>query len=382
MLQTDFIKSLQSSYERVLLKQKPDERKYQYCILSRGGIKGLLPCSLRYINGSAYLYYDITSKQNVAQLYRKQPLNREWFRTFFWSYGKIKQELGRFLLDEENIILHPEQIFQDIGSRVFSFLYLPYCEEESGFLQLLDFMLERMDYKDDALVECIYKIYEQYEQSGEVYLQEKLFEDIRALEEEETQQPIEAEQPPEPELEEREALREVYAPESREKVRSADNAVEKKKVRFFRIGKKKKEKEQREAYYREVRASMEGYAVAEDDVDYKDEEYGRTVYIEETPEPGSRIPKLYTPDGRVAAQLDSETLTVGKQKEEVDFVLEKESVSRVHARIFREGEMVYLEDLNSTNGTFKNGLRLQPYEKRRLEEGDEIRFGRELFIFR
>lgn len=382
MLQTDFIKSLQSSYERVLLKQKPDERKYQYCILSRGGIKGLLPCSLRYINGSAYLYYDITSKQNVAQLYRKQPLNREWFRTFFWSYGKIKQELGRFLLDEENIILHPEQIFQDIGSRVFSFLYLPYCEEESGFLQLLDFMLERMDYKDDALVECIYKIYEQYEQSGEVYLQEKLFEDIRALEEEETRQPMEAGQPLEPELEEREALREVYAPESREKVAPAENAEEKKKVRFFRLGKKKKEKEQREAYYREVRASMEGYTVAEDDADYKDEEYGKTIYIEENPELGSRLPKLYTPDGRVAAQLDSEALTVGKQKGEVDFVLEKESVSRVHARIFREGEMVYLEDLNSTNGTFKNGLRLQPYEKRRLEEGDEIRFGRELFIFR
>ena len=34
------------------------------------------------------------------------------------------------------------------------------------------------------------------------------------------------------------------------------------------------------------------------------------------------------------------------------------------------------------NGTFKNGLRLQPYEKRRLEEDDEIRFGNLLFIYR
>ncbi len=40
------------------------------------------------------------------------------------------------------------------------------------------------------------------------------------------------------------------------------------------------------------------------------------------------------------------------------------------------------EDLNSTNGTFKNGLRLKPYEKRRLMEGDEIRLGSFNILFR
>lgn len=63
-------------------------------------------------------------------------------------------------------------------------------------------------------------------------------------------------------------------------------------------------------------------------------------------------------------------------------VLEDSSISRMHARILKEKEYYYLEDLNSTNGTFKNGLRLQPYEKRRLEEGDDIRCGRVLFVFR
>lgn len=41
-----------------------------------------------------------------------------------------------------------------------------------------------------------------------------------------------------------------------------------------------------------------------------------------------------------------------------------------------------MEDLNSTNGTFKNGLRLNPYEKRKLEQGDELRFGQTEFIYR
>ena len=54
MLETEFIRSLQSNYERVHLQDRPDEQRYQDCILTRGGIRGLLPCSLRYINGEAY----------------------------------------------------------------------------------------------------------------------------------------------------------------------------------------------------------------------------------------------------------------------------------------------------------------------------------------
>ena len=122
MLETEFIRSLQSNYERVHLQEQPDEQRYQYCILTRGGIRGLLPCSLRYINGEAYLYYDITSRQNVAQLYEKQSIDRGWVRDFFWSYEQVKQELGRFLLDEKNILIYPQQIFEDLGSRNFFFL--------------------------------------------------------------------------------------------------------------------------------------------------------------------------------------------------------------------------------------------------------------------
>lgn len=126
MIQTEYVRSLNCNYERMLLDKKPDEKRYQYCILSRGGIRGLLPCSLRYINGQAYLYYDISSRQNVSQLYSDRYITREWIRDFAWSLQQIQQELGRFLLDAGNILWYPEQIFQDLESNVFSFLYVPY----------------------------------------------------------------------------------------------------------------------------------------------------------------------------------------------------------------------------------------------------------------
>jgi len=382
MLETEFIRSLQSNYERIHLQDQPDEQRYQYCILTRGGIRGLLPCSLRYINGEAYLYYDITSRQNVAQLYEKQAIDRTWVRDFFWSYEQVRQELGRFLLDEKNILVYPQQIFEDLGNRNFFFLYLPYNEEGNGFEEFFEFVLEHMDYTDQQLVDCLYSMYEQFEKYGDVYLQEQIFEDMRCIEEgensvkrvgygERTTIIGEEELFSKPDLmAPEEPAEEVFVKE-----------VQKKKGFWEKLGliKKKKSDLSKEAYKEPIALSMEGRAVAEEP-EYG-EEYGRTVYIEQkTEEPGVR--KLYAPDGRMVARIEKDIFVIGKHRDEADMVLEDDSVSRLHARIYRQGDFIYLEDLNSTNGTFKNGLRLQPYEKRRLEEDDEVRFGNLLFVYR
>ena len=70
-MNVEYVRNLHSNYVRLGLSEKPEEKKYQYCIVTRGGIKGLLPCSLRYLDGGAFLYYDITSKQNLVQLHQK-----------------------------------------------------------------------------------------------------------------------------------------------------------------------------------------------------------------------------------------------------------------------------------------------------------------------
>lgn len=382
-MQTEFIRSLQSNYARILLEEAPEEKRYQYCILSRGGIKGLLSCSLRYIDGQAYLYYDISSMQNIAQLYEKRLITREWLKDFMWSFKNIRQELERFLLDEGNLLWYPGQIFQDLQNRNFSFLYIPYYDGESGFLKLLEFLVEHIDYEDEGLVECVYKMYEQFEQNGEVYLQGKIFEDMRCLEEEAGEKKTDGEGGRSAEAaagisdgERRET--EDAKPDERAEKRGLFRMLEAKRKKSrdffggFVQGIDAEEKKGAEA------AKQQAGYVAEESVF---EEYGKTVYIEEQPEERKRH-RLYTAAGRIAAELDKPVLTIGKKKEEADLVLEDASVSRLHARILAENEELYLEDMNSTNGTYKNGLRLQPYEKRRLEEQDEIRFGKLLFIYR
>ena len=84
-------------------------------------------------------------------------------------------------------------------------------------------------------------------------------------------------------------------------------------------------------------------------------------------------------DKTVRIALDRLPLTVGKMEGCVDKVLKDSSISRIHCRFIREGERVAVLDLGSTNGTYRNGLRLSPQEKIYIEEGDEIRLGRVCF---
>jgi hypothetical protein len=48
-------------------------------------------------------------------------------------------------------------------------------------------------------------------------------------------------------------------------------------------------------------------------------------------------------------------------------------VSRRHAVLARERDTVILIDQESTNGTYLNGQRLKPFERRVVRDGDEIR---------
>lgn len=384
MLNIEFVRSLNSNYERIQLDKIPEERKYQYCILGRCQIKGLLPCSLRYMNGIAYLYYNISSKQNLALLYGSRNITREWVKDFVWSLKQLQQELGRFLLDMNNILWSPEQIFQDLENNVFSFLYVPYYEGESSFMKLMEFWVEHIDYEDDVLVDCVYRMYERLERNGEVYLQSQIFEDAGCLEE--TKMPelvcTVLEEKVVAEEEEEETAEVISSTEASETEELQKSSREGRKGIFGILEKKRSQnRKEREDYRRSMHQAMAGYAVAEETV-YERKSYGKTVYIEEKPELEERTHRLVTPEGRLLAGLDRAVLSIGKKKGEVDLVLEDSSVSRIHARITNTDGRLYLEDLNSTNGTFRNGLRMQPYEKKKLEEGDEIRCGKVAFIFR
>ncbi len=386
MISTEYIRNCNCNYERLALEKKPEEKRYQYCILGRGGIRYLLPCSLRYLDNEAFLYYDITSTQNLKQLFAEKKITREWIKDFLWGMKQMRRELDRFLLEEQNIIWTPEHIYQDLEKNDFSFLYVPYYEGESGLGELMDFLIERIDYADEALVEFVYNAYEQVRSIGVEYLDKQMYEELLKLEEHEAERkqnlvatlPVSQEEIPEATGKEEQG---IYA----------EREPDKRGVKFFWEGRRKKHTQKVE-YRESLRQRMNEaplYAVCEkrpyggeepEEEVICEEEFGKTIYIEETTTP--QKPAIYRLDGELVAEIEKFPFVIGKRKENADLVLSDYSASRVHARIVMEEGICYIEDLNSTNGTFKNGLRMQPYEKRKLESGDELKFAKTEYVYR
>lgn len=62
-----------------------------------------------------------------------------------------------------------------------------------------------------------------------------------------------------------------------------------------------------------------------------------------------------------------------------DVVLDDQFISKHHAKIVKDEGFFFLEDLNSSNGTFLNGSKIQDVAK--LKDGDRIGMGALQFIY-
>ena len=72
------------------------------------------------------------------------------------------------------------------------------------------------------------------------------------------------------------------------------------------------------------------------------------------------------PDSYPDISLNRDHLLIGKNPDKADIILPSETVSRVHARIEKRSDGLYVTDLFSTNGTFLDGHRLEPNRSARL----------------
>jgi NADH dehydrogenase len=93
--------------------------------------------------------------------------------------------------------------------------------------------------------------------------------------------------------------------------------------------------------------------------------------------PAPAPPYLVRSDG-AELRLESDMLKLGRDADN-HIVVNDERVSRFHAVLKREDKGYVLEDIGTLNGTYVNDQRIQ---RRVLEEGDSIRLGQTMFVYR
>ena len=78
--------------------------------------------------------------------------------------------------------------------------------------------------------------------------------------------------------------------------------------------------------------------------------------------------------------IDRDAVVLGRHPD-CEIVVDGSAVSRKHARIYKEGEDFFLEDLRSRNKTFLNSGELLPQNPQKLKDGDVIGICDSEFLF-
>jgi pSer/pThr/pTyr-binding forkhead associated (FHA) protein len=86
---------------------------------------------------------------------------------------------------------------------------------------------------------------------------------------------------------------------------------------------------------------------------------------------------MFKPDGERRSFSVARDVTVIGRREDCDLRIPLGDISRKHCRLIKDGNVLKLEDLGSSNGTYRNGERIQETE---LSPGDTIQLGPIAFV--
>lgn len=389
------------------------EDSYEYNMLINNKISGILDCKPRYWEENSYCSYDISSKKSLEQEYTSKKMGFTDLMDLFYGIHMSIKKAGEYLLKLESFLFLPQYIFLDLDSGELECLYFPdfeqdLLEKKEAYRALADFLLDKVDHKDEHAVNITYHF---YKISKEDFFSFDSF--VGFLE--------------------KESLL-VQAKEKKESVGEEDGIP----IRIREMDFLREDEEDRDAAFLSskeesykwwipgvmlligavfimlyifvplfkkyaIYALLLGLSIIVWAVillirnliciykDRKESEYiseNEPVRIEEYFDDmmddvtvffdKEEYLCLKWKEGRFSKEysMDSFPLTVGKMREGIQIEMNDLSVSRLHAKFRKQGNSIWLQDLDSTNGTYVNGRRLQSGEEAIIKRGDEIQFGK------
>lgn len=277
-------------------------------------------------------------------LYERKKLKLGQLKGLLRELLRILEGAKEYLLDPDRLLLGPETIYLHTRSEKLYLCYYPDSERkiQESFLDLSEYLLGKLDKSDTEGIEFGYELYQSALEPN-FSLTELLYRHAGT-----------AEEPPEAVLQPMETI--SVQEEILEKTGSWKN--------FF----KKKNRQ----------AALEDYVAETGQLGS-----GAVLFLKEDSAPETECLQNIKRDGLFlrslsaeypSFQIKDETFLLGKKKDIVDGCIPASTISRIHARISGSGNVYYVEDLNSTNGTWVDQVQLNPYEPCPLKAGMYLTF--------
>ena len=316
---------------------------------------GVLPMAKAEREG--YYKYEVTGRKTLAMTFERVPMNAEQVQKVLQGILSVLEHATEYLLDEECFVLQAEHIYLRIPEYEVTLCYYP--EYHVPFLEqmgkLFELLLNRVDYREEKAIALVYALYMQLQEPD--MTSERL---KKKLEEyHEKSRPKEEVVVVNEKNSERAEKRESGGRTEGIGRRKEQEIKEKKKPSFL-------ERFRKDSGF--LRQSVPAYVMEEAP------EWGlqHTRVISVKKDVG--CPTLVAEQSGETIELTKFPFYIGSLAGYADYVVENDTVSRFHAKLLKQGEEVYLLDLNSTNGTKVNGRLLNVQESVKLSSGDCVTF--------
>lgn len=430
---------------RNYLKSEPvGEVDYIVGMFAHNDIPAFVPVSFKSLNLENYFCYNMNGLIPINQSFEMNKLTADRIEAFLRSIIKVAKSLEEFLLPFDRLITDEAYIYESFGKKDEFYWIYGIDSGNCTFTGLFERLLDRVDYKDDSAVKMIYSLYQAAKESEGMQgvstggslqrIREKAEEilsaphmslDMRARElirAENERNSIKRLNGIETGTGDKTCSKEIEAADSMARRYRAE--AESKKSRSQRVDledapkaklslfkqRQNEEKSDKTMFVKSKLKKVWDYlnadigskpeklvelqAVGENELSYNVREV-KQPKIEASDNAGEATTLLtgaMISNGIYCLKPedtneDNILLTefpffIGKSGDKTHHTIEDSTVSRFHARIDREEEELWLTDLNSTNGTFLNGIRLMPFGRMRVNKGDSIVISRKRYEFK
>ena len=343
-------RDLNSNY-MILSEEGSVNDHYEVRMITENRIYGVLPCVCQKYEEKSEYYYEITGRQSMQLLFERKKLDYKSLKTFLRELERILEASKEYLLNPDHFLLTPESVYiQSHSDRVYLCYYPGYDKNiRESFLDLAEYLLGKLDKNDTEGIEFGYDLYQKALEPNFSLLeilhehtdkQKKILPMVVESEEISVQQDM---------LEKTGSWKSFFKKKSR-KPQLEDYVAEADQIESGSILFLKEQEPPKECY-----DINEGTSCLQ-----KKKREGLLLKCRDTDYPDFEV--LH------------ENFLIGKKKDSVDGCLPVSTISRIHARITFQGSCYFLEDLNSTNGTWVDHIQLNPYELFMLKDGMRVTF--------
>ena len=391
-------------------------------LLLRRKLPGVLAVEKAYVNGGGQYWYNISGKQSLDTYCSVKEIRMDFVEQLIISVCSLLERMEWNLIRMDCLMLDPELVFISNASQDFVFTLYPGGTQkvEQEFQMLMEYLMKKVDHKDTEAVRAVYQIYEHTLEEGYQItdIRSLLFRDKSGLNQDEEWNRSVASGNGKQSMGKNnranlkcEADRyedaEQCLSEMHEKT-VKNQGTEKAKIDFRKgIRTDRVHKTQNgTGIWRVMKAKLVAWGILQDSEN--PQSINNTKLVEEKrskkreaeviypdleaeiePEP---VPEIHPTvcltsfhgqtrgelrymgnEGFVDIMLKDGSARIGYGKE-ADISINRETISQFHARIHKEEDGFYIEDLNSTNGTFVNEEPLVYKEQRKLAYNDIVQF--------